>query len=270
MIKSIKNLINNKEKKIYIIDLFGEITYNKTFNKQNCNAVTICDRLENIYNDLNNNYTVGVLLHINSPGGTTGASEEIANMIKDLRKRNVIIISSVGDICTSGAYLVASQSNYIFANNMSLLGSIGVLMPCVNLNSFSDKTGITVNYLKSGKMKDIGNMFRDMTVEEKQYIENLLQDTHNEFIKYVLSSREIKDIENMTDGRFVNANIALQNNLIDKIGTYYDAFNYLLHKLHCSKQDVQIVSFKEKSSIINQIISSFSSNILLNNSLILK
>ena len=270
MFNFIKNIFNEKEKKIYIINLFGEINFNKSLNKMNCSAITVCEQLEKIYDDLDKSKNIGILLHINSPGGTTGASEEIATMIKDLKKHNIIIVSSVGDICTSGAYLIASQSNYIFANRMSLIGSIGVLMPCVNLNSFSEKTGITVNYLKSGKMKDIGNIFRNMTIEEKQYIENLLHDTHNEFINYVLSAREIKNIEDMTDGRFINSNVALQNNLIDKIGTYHDAFNYLLDKLHSSKKDIKIISFKDKSSIINQIISSFSSNTLLNTSLLLK
>lgn len=250
----IKNKFNEKEKRIYVIDIFGEISYSNKFHENNCNANTVLQQLYEIY-DKRNDYQIGILLHINSPGGTCGASEEIANMIAELRIDNIPIISSIGDICTSGAYLIASHSNYIFANKMSLIGSIGVLMPCLNATSLSEKLGIKIDYLKAGEKKDLGNAFRNMTPEEKEYIENMLKYTHKEFINAVKFYRQINNSEELTDGRFFNSSIALKNNFIDQYGGYFEALNYLLEKMNTTKDQVKIIKSKNKTSFIKNILS---------------
>lgn len=248
------NIFNTKNN-IYVINILGTISYKRSSTSQNCCAYDVLEKLYNIEKD---DRAKGIILRINSPGGTTGASLEIAEMIDYLRD-NYYIISSIGDICTSGAYLIASQSSYIFATRMSLLGSIGVLMPCFNINEFSDKLGIQMKYLKSGKMKDIGNMFRDMTVEEEAYLNDILKYMHNEFILTVKNKRIIKNDE-MFDGRFVDAKTALDNNLIDKFGNYYQALELL--KRLIGDNEYNIIVDKPKNILLQQFSNFLTSSIL--------
>lgn len=245
------NFFKSSNKIIDIIDIIGNISYANNHNiNNNCVSQEIVKQCRNILEDSANQHLV--IFKINSPGGTAAAGEEIANIINKLRQKNIITIASIGDIGCSAAYLIASQCNYIFANKMSLLGSIGVIMPIPNVKDLSDKIGIKINYLKSGKMKDIGNAFRDMTLEEKEYIEQMLLYSHNIFIKMVTKYRKIDNVE-LLDGRFVTANIALNNNLIDDYKDFDDTVEYAIELLKTNRQYVKIKTYTKKASLLSKL-----------------
>lgn len=254
------NIFKSSQKIIDVIDIIGAISYVSTNNINTvCEAQEIVKQCRYILEDTFNKHLV--IFRINSPGGTAAAGEEIANMVNKLRDKNIITIASIGDIGCSAAYLIASQCNYVFANKMSLLGSIGVIMPIPNVKDLSNKLGIKINYLKSGKMKDIGNAFRDMTQEEKEYIESMLLYSHNIFIDMVKRYRNIKNAD-LLDGRFVTAEIALKNNLIDNYNDFDGAIDYAVNLLKTARYNVKVKIHQKKVSLLSKLFNMNTSSIL--------
>lgn len=185
----------------------------------------------------------GILIRINTPGGSPAMSEEIANMIKKVRAKGVPVIASIGDICCSGGYWIVSACDYVFANKTSLTGSIGVIMMLPNFTGLADKLGVTQETFKAGKMKDIGNPFRRISEDEREFLEGHLKETHKIFIDEVVENRHLdKDNlnEDLFDGRPFSALCAKENNMIDAIGSYHDALAYLLKQIDKKEEDVFI------------------------------
>ena len=109
----------------------------------------------------------GIMLRVNTPGGTAGASEELARAIERVKQaRKVPVVASIADVCCSGGYMIAVVADKIFANRQSLTGSIGTILQMPNYQELAEKIGIKTLTFKSGRMKDIGNPMRDMTDEE--------------------------------------------------------------------------------------------------------
>lgn len=241
-----------KRKVIDIIDIIGSINYNDGLTNT-CSAQKITYNLRNILHETSDGNKRAVIFRINSPGGTAGAGEEIANMVNRLKEKNIMTVASIGDVGCSAAYLIASQCNYVFANRLSLVGSIGVIMAIPNIKDFSEALGIKINYFKSGNMKDIGNMFRDMTEEEKKYINYTLQQSHNVFIQMVQKCREIHNID-MLDGRFVTAEVALQNNLIDGYNDFTGALDFTLNKLNTTRDGAKINLYNKKAPLLTKLL----------------
>ena len=266
MFSKLKNKFS-EQPQVHIFYLDGVIEFGSSSSlspKKN----KIEDLIEDLYSTADKK-AEGIILRINSPGGSAGASEELAQTILKIREKNIPVTASVGDIACSGAYMVAACCDYIFANRMSLVGSIGVIMQIPNFKNLSEKLGATLVTIKAGKMKDIGNPFKDMTAEERLYLENLTKKSHEYFIELVTSQRKINDLENMTDGRIVDAKTALENNLIDSYGTFQDAFKFLVEdKLNSKIDNVKIVKHKAKKSFVNKILGTCNFNVTLDNSVL--
>lgn len=166
-----------------------------------------------------------IVVRINSPGGTIAASQEIFQKLMDLRKKNIILVASMGDVAASGGYYIASACNYIIANHGTLTGSIGVRISAPNLKDLFKKLGIRMTVIKSGKYKDILSGYRDMTEDERKMIQESIDSAYLKFLKDVSLGRNmpISDIRPYADGRRLSGETALKYKLIDGIGTYEDA-----------------------------------------------
>lgn len=197
----------------------------------------------------------GILLKINSPGGAAATSEELAKLVFSLRE-TVPVVTSIADSACSGAYMIAAASNYIFANTLSWTGSIGVIMMLPNFQELSKKIGMAVKTIKAGKMKDLGNPYREMTPEEELYLETLVKSAHAEFINFIKLTRpNSKNLEELADGRVLDAKTALENNLIDRLGTEDDALTYLITEiLHGDEKDFSITDTAPKPSFLKRIL----------------
>lgn len=166
-----------------------------------------------------------VVVRINSPGGTVGASQEIYEKIWKLRKKKIPLVASMGDLAASGGYYVASACDYIVANHGTLTGSIGVIAVSPNLRRLFEKIGIDMNVIKSGRYKDILSSFREITPEERRLIQEIIDSSYRKFLKDVAKGRQMNesDIEPVADGRVMSGVTALRYKLIDMIGTFEDA-----------------------------------------------
>ncbi len=166
----------------------------------------------------------GILLEINSPGGTVVASKEIVQAVKDSEKPVVAYIREIG---TSGAYWVASASDYIIADELSLTGSIGVVSSFLEFSGLMEDYGVTYNGLKTGKYKDVGSPFKQMTDEERQILLGKMDKIHTAFVADVAANRnlETKAVADLATGIYYLGSEAETLGLIDATGSRASALN---------------------------------------------
>jgi len=171
----------------------------------------------------------GVLLRINSPGGSSAASQEIYEELKKIRKSGKIIVASMGDVAASGGYMIACGADKIVANPSTMTGSIGVIMSFQNIEQLFHKLGIDSEVIKSGKYKDIGSDKRAMTAEERKLLQTMVDDVYGQFVDIVAKERKIsrEKVLAIADGRIFTGRQAQKIGLVDSLGNYYDALDLL-------------------------------------------
>ncbi|MBU1077133.1 MAG: signal peptide peptidase SppA [Spirochaetes bacterium] len=162
----------------------------------------------------------GMILRINSPGGTIGAVQELYNAVLNFRKENKYVIASMADIAASGGYYIATACDEIFANPGTITGSIGVIIMAPSFKGLFNKIGIDYNVFKSGKHKDILSSHRDVTDQEKKIIGSVVDDAYSQFYTAVKKARKIRDekLKVYADGRIFTGAQAKELKLIDGIG----------------------------------------------------
>ena len=193
-----------------------------------------------------------VVIRINSPGGTVAATQEIYEKIMKLRKKNIPVVASMGDVAASGGYYVAAACNHIVANYGTVTGSIGVIAYSPNLRRLFDKFGIQMNVIKSGKYKDILAAHRDMTSEERALLQEMIDSSYGKFVKDIAAGRNMSesDILKIADGRVMSGSTALQNKLIDQTGTFEDA---IMKARELAALDEDSPVYEESTSPFNEI-----------------
>jgi len=170
-----------------------------------------------------------VLLEINSPGGSAVASDEIAMAVKDLRENNKTVVSWVRESGASGAYWIASSSDYIVAHRMSVTGSIGVISSYMSFGRFLNHWNVTYNRLVAGDNKDVGDPFKELSPQEKAFLQGKLDTVHRFFIEEVARNRNMSynEVERLADGRFFLGVEAKEVGLIDELGGKEQALAYI-------------------------------------------
>ena len=123
-----------------------------------------------------------VVLRINSPGGVVAPTQEIFTAVRRLREAKKPVVASLGSVAASGGYYVAVAADRIYASPGTLTGSIGVVMQLANLEGLLKKVGVEYVVVKAGAYKDVGNMARAMTPEERRILQSLLDDVYDQFI----------------------------------------------------------------------------------------
>ena len=164
-----------------------------------------------------------IILHVNSPGGGVAASEEIYREVKRIRaekkKKVVVSIETVG---ASGAFYVASAADKIYANQGSIVGSIGVIAQWVNYGDLLKWAKLKDVVIKTGEFKDTGNPARDLTPAEQAYMQSLIDNMFGQFIQAVSDGRGLKydDVKTIANGKVWTGEQAKAMKLIDSIGDF--------------------------------------------------
>lgn len=169
----------------------------------------------------------GVILRVNSPGGTVTASDIIYERLTRFKaKRSVPVVAQLMDVAASGGYYVALAADEIIAHPTTVTGSIGVVFQGISLEGLLDKIGVRNQTVKTGDKKDIGSPLRTMTVEERALIRSILDDMQARFLGLVRQHRSALSADGevrIADGRVLSATQALEEGLIDRIGYLDDA-----------------------------------------------
>jgi protease-4 len=164
-----------------------------------------------------------IILHINSPGGGAAASQEIYNEVVRVRhEKNKKIVASVESVGASGAYYIASGCDKIYANDASVVGSIGVIMEWTNYGDLLKWAKMKNVVIHAGTLKDAGDPTRDMTPEEQAYFQSVVDNMYGQFIHDVATGRHTTDdnIRPLATGQVWTGQQSLPLGLIDKIGGF--------------------------------------------------
>jgi protease-4 len=195
-----------------------------------------------------------IILHVNSPGGGVAASEEIYREVKRVRdgkkKKIVVSIETVG---ASGAYYVASAADKIYADNGSIVGSIGVIAEWVNYGDLLRWAKMKEVIMKAGEFKDTGSPTRDLTPAEQQYMQGLIDNMHSQFIQAVAEGRKAKveDIRAIANGKVWTGEQALSMKLIDEVGDFQTAVKETAKSVGISGEPVLVHPERDRKTVLD-------------------
>jgi len=200
-----------EEKGVAVIEITGIIDNSK-------------DVVEQLYKQVANDRVRGIVLRVNSPGGAVAPSQDIYSAVKELKERKPIV-ASFDSVAASGGLYVALGASKIFAQPSTMTGSIGVIIQIPNVKSIAEWAGFSMVTVKSGRLKDVGNIFREMTEEERHFLQETIDEVHEDFIRAIMEGRNMprEDVLQFADGRVLLGSHARRLGLIDEFGGVYDA-----------------------------------------------
>ncbi len=196
-----------------------------------------------------------VIVRIDSPGGAVGASQEIYQELRRL-DREKPVVASLCSVAASGGYYAAIGARRIVSDPGTLTGSIGVIMKIPNVGPLMEKLGIKTTVLKSGEFKDIGSVTRDFTEAERQLMQGVLDDVHQQFIEDVARSRglSVEDVTALADGRVFTGRQALQARLVDKLGNFSVAVAEASALAGIKDKPTIVYPRKDKITVLRQLL----------------
>jgi len=254
--------------KILLIDIDGPISNRPKKTLVGFRSDTgMVDRIREILKKAEKDKNIkGILLRVNSPGGTVTSSDIIYHEIKSFKERfKVKVYVSVIDVAASGGYYVALAGDRIMVHPTSLVGSIGVLALKLNLESLMDKVGVEWEVVKSSKKKDFMSPFRPLTKEERVLFQETIDRYYDRFVDLVVLNRDgldVKEVRALADGRVYNARQALNNHLVDSIGYLKDLVE--LAKKELDQPDLKVVTYSRPREYKSNYYSSMGSTPKIN------
>ncbi|MFZ5427924.1 MAG: signal peptide peptidase SppA [Thermodesulfobacteriota bacterium] len=183
----------------------------------------------------------GVLLRVNSGGGGFGPSQELYRAVKALAAKKPVVVS-IGSVAASGGYYAACPAKVIYALPGSITGSIGVRSMYPNVREASEKLGFSFQNFTTGRLKDAGSPFREMTGEDKAYLQDLVNDLNDIFVGDVAQARNVSPAElKALQGKAMTAANALTLGLVDKMGSQEDAMEELKKLAGVTKKNPRLI-----------------------------
>ena len=229
---------NDASSKIAVIEVDGIIT-SRSIDQSGYSMVDVIKaQLKRAAED---DRVKAVVLKVDSPGGEVLASDEINRKIAEfqMKARGKPVVCSMGNLAASGGYYVSASSRWIVANDLTITGSIGVILSTWNYRGLMDKVVVRPETFKSGKYKDMLSGSRDpdsMTEEERQMVQSLVNETYGRFTNVVATGREwaqernknkgralSEDWADYADGRILSGSEAFKLGFVDELGTFEDA-----------------------------------------------
>lgn len=210
-----------------------------------------------------------VILRINSPGGEVLASDQIYDLITEFQKNSKKpVVAAMGSLAASGGYYVAAPCQWIIADEMTITGSIGVILGTFNVRGLLDKVGVQPQIYKSGRYKDMLSMTRretDIPPEERKMIQDLIDETFGKFKKVVAEGRQqanklnkgkrspgkplASDWEQYADGRIFSGEQAYQYGFVDELGNWDTAKERALELAEI--EHANFVEYRQQFSLAN-------------------
>jgi protease IV len=205
----------------------------------------------------------GIVLRINSPGGTVTASDILYHEIQEFKKEHKIpVVASIMDLGTSGGYYLAVASDRIVAHPSAVTGSLGVIMLTINGAGLMEKIGIEANAITSGQHKDMGSPFRKMTESDRAIFQSVIDSFYHRFLDVIEQGRpklSKEKIRQLADGRIYSAPQAKEAGLIDDIGYLDDAI--AITKQQAGLTEATVIMYQRTGGYHPNIYSQFSGNV---------
>ncbi len=244
----IENYENSKNQ-IYVLALEGEIVHyeDEILDTMFIGSRSIIENLDKLEKDEN---VKGVILRVNSPGGSALTSDKINNRIKEFVKKKPIYIS-MGSVAASGGYYISSNASKIFADENTITGSIGVVSMIPNFSELLKKVGVNSEKISEGNFADLYSS-DEMTEEKYNKILKSNLKVYDDFLEEVSKGRKIprEKLEKIAEGRIWTGREAIQIGLVDEIGGLKDVAYAMVKDLGI-ENDYSIIFLEEKFDIKN-------------------
>jgi len=242
---------------VAIIPISGPITFDGEGRVWEDGGVPASEIVEWIKEADEDSRTKAIILKINSPGGSPVATDEIARAVKEAEKP---VVSVIGEAGASGAFWIATAADYVFANRMSMTGSIGVRGSRLEFAGLLADYNITYRRLVAGKYKDAGTPWREMTPEEQELFQQKLNKIHAEFVEEVAANRNIpiEKVRDVAHGFVLLGEEAYELGFVDELGNKDDAIAYIENMLNITADTYK---FKQSKSFFEELIGVSSYNI---------
>ena len=208
--------------------------------------------LNKLANDSN---VKAVLVNINSTGGTGVGGESLYRELRRIAK-NKPVVASIGEIGASAGYMVALGTDRIFAYDISLVGSIGVIIMNFEINELAKKHGINLELIKSSPLKGVPNYFEKLDNQQKEYVQNLANESNQYFVKLVKNRRNLseEDLKAVSNGKIFIGTKAMKLKLIDQVGDMNDAINWLKQKDDLKNLEVKKINLVKATSKLEKLL----------------
>ncbi|MGG4267988.1 signal peptide peptidase SppA [Peribacillus simplex] len=189
----------------------------------------------------------GIILRVNSPGGGVVESAEIYDKILDIKKVKKPVYVSMGSMAASGGYYISAPADKIYASPETMTGSLGVIMHGYNYEKLAEKYGVEFETIKSGPHKDIMSPTREMTGEERKILQDMINNSYDQFVKVIADGRGMteKEVRKIADGRIYDGRQAKENHLIDDFGHLDDVIAAM--KSDIGKKDAQVIRYTDEA-----------------------
>jgi len=195
-----------------------------------------------------------IILKINSPGGAVGETAQIHRKLVELQETyDKPIYVSMGATAASGGYYVAAPADKIFAEPATITGSIGVIMESINYSELAENYGVHFNTIKSGKHKDIMSPNREMTSEERDILQSMIDEMYDDFVQVIVDGRQMdeEEVRKIGDGRVYTGRQAQEVGLVDEVGNFEDALLAMQEDFHL--QDAQVVQYEIGTNFLSSL-----------------
>ena len=243
---------NSSENELAVLVASGEI-----IDGEYTEGAISSENFSEILNKIDKDKSIkGLLLRINSPGGSGFASEIIRQRLELLNKKIPIVIS-MGDIAASGGYWISMNNNKIIANPFTLTGSIGVWAALPNFKNSLEKVGILFDQVSTSELNF--SLFEPPSENLSSFMQSYVDGSYKKFIKLVSKNREItlENTERIAQGRIWSGKSAVQKKLVDSLGVFQDGIEILKKESEISDYKLKFIS--TSPGIIEDLFASLNS-----------
>jgi protease-4 len=198
------------------------------------------------------------VLEVNSPGGGVTASDEMHQSILDFREQTGLpVVVSMGDVAASGGYYISTAADRIVANETTLTGSLGVIFTLTDFSELADRYGVEQEVVKSGEFKDMGSSFRDLTPEERDILQSIVDESYDEFVGVIVEGRGLPEerVREIADGRVYSGEQAKELGLVDSFGGLDEAAE--VSRDLANVREATVVRYVEKPTFFETLMARF-------------
>ncbi len=230
---------------------FGEVSYDHNWTMQKINDL------------MNDEYNRAIMLYVNSPGGGVYESDELYLKLKEYKElTGRPVYAYMAQTAASGGYYICMAADKIFANRMTMTGSIGVIMSMLDTTELEAKIGIKTENIVSGKNKAMGN---PLTGEQRQILQTMIDETYDIFVGIVAQNRDLplEKVYRLADGRIYSAYQAQEQGLIDEVADYGTALDSL--KADYGLEECGINDVVREMTFWESLFQTMSKGIVINN-----
>jgi protease IV len=199
-----------------------------------------------------------VVLEVSSPGGGVTASDEMHQSILDFKEQTgKPVVVSMADVAASGGYYISTAADRIVANETTLTGALGVIFTLTDFSELANRYGVEQEVVKSGKFKDMGSSFRNLTPEEREILQSIVDDSYDEFVQVIVEGRDLPEerVREIADGRVYSGEQAKELDLVDSFGGLDEAA--AISRNLAGVEEATVVRYVQSPTFVETLLARF-------------